>query len=164
MNKFKSYLLGAMIIAPLLAVMTLYMTSFRSAALSAAPARGNPTHGPSSNSVDTSPLVEEFAIRISDFKMAHHNGEANLIITIRYRFKAGITDASYPDYEPMVQNIKAYLTNYPNEVDYWEIINKKLSLIVFEKYPVMSNITSEIQVSSSRPGTYSRSSIVTRNR
>ncbi|HYP28829.1 MAG TPA: hypothetical protein VE262_19105 [Blastocatellia bacterium] len=171
MNKIKNSLLVAISIVALLSAMFVSITSLRSSALSAPSislVKGDMgvaiTHIPTSSSVNTSPLVEEFAFGLKGFKMDHHSGDRNLNITIRYVFKSGISDAAYPDYGPIIKGVKDFLTNYPNEVDYWEIINKRLTLMVLEKTPVISSITSEIQVSSSGPDSYFHSSIVTRNR
>jgi hypothetical protein len=70
----------------------------------------------------------------------------------------------YPDFQAIAKDIEDFLNNYPNKADYWEILNKKLTLLVLKKYPMIENITSEIQVSQSEKVSYTRSSIVTRSR
>jgi hypothetical protein len=60
-------------------------------------------------------------------------------------------------------SIEGFLNNYPNKVDYWEILNKKLTLLVLKKYRMLSSITTEIQVSPLPKVSYLRSSIVTRS-
>ncbi len=109
-------------------------------------------------------LIEEFSFLIKDFKIDHQGEHNNLNITIRYRYKAGVTKAEYPDFTLVLKDIEGMLTNYPNEDDYWEIVNKKITLMVLEKYPAITSITSEIQVSPSRNTPYLRSSIATRER
>jgi hypothetical protein len=47
----------------------------------------------------------------------------------------------------IAREIETLLTNYPNEEDYWEILNKKITLMVLEKYPAIAKITSQMQVS-----------------
>ena len=74
----------------------------------------------------------------------------------------GISNIEYPDFLSVAKDIQDFLTNYPNDGDYWEIVNKKLTQMVLEKYPVLSSITSEMQVSPSRLNSYIRSSIATR--
>jgi hypothetical protein len=109
-------------------------------------------------------LTEEFTFLIKDFKI-DHQGENNILnITIWYLYKAHLSNAEYPDFTVIAKEIETLLTNYPNKEDYWEIVNKKITLMVLEKYPAITKITSQIQVSPSPMNHYLRSSIVTRDR
>jgi hypothetical protein len=109
-------------------------------------------------------LVEQFSFLIKDFKIDHQGENNNLNITIWYRYKVHLSNAEYPDFMLIAKDIEAFLTNYPNEGDYWEILNKKITLMVLEKYPAIVKITSQLQVSPSPKDPYLRSSIVTRDR
>jgi len=109
-------------------------------------------------------LIEEFSFLIKDFKIDHQGEHNNLNITIRYRYKAGVTKAEYPDFTLVLKDIESTLTSYPNEGDYWEIVNKKITSMVLEKYSAITSVTCEIQVSPSRNTPYLRSSIASRER
>jgi hypothetical protein len=109
-------------------------------------------------------LTEEFSFLIQDFKIDHQSEVNNLNIKVRLRYENGISESKYPDFRAILKDIEGFLSNYPNKVDYWEILNKKLTLLVLRKYPMIENITSEIQVSPSEKVSYLRSSIVTRSR
>lgn len=109
-------------------------------------------------------LIEEFSFLIKDFKIDHQGEHNNLNITIRYRYRGGVTKAEYPDFTLVLKDIETMLTNYPNKDDYWEIVNKKITLMVLERYRAITRVTSEIQVSPSRNTPYLRSSIASRDR
>jgi hypothetical protein len=109
-------------------------------------------------------LSEEFSFFIQDFKMNHQSEVNNLNIKVRLRYENGISDSKYPDFRAIAKDIEDFLNNYPNKVDYWEILNKNLTLMVLKKYFMIASITSEIQVSPSQKVSYLRSSIVTRSR
>lgn len=108
--------------------------------------------------------IEEFSFLIEDFKMNHQSEINNLNIKVRVRYENNISDGRYPDFRAIAKDIKDFLSNYPNKIDYWEILNKKLTLLVLKKYSMIENITSEIQVSPSEKVAYLRSSIVTQSR
>jgi len=95
--------------------------------------------------------------------MTHQSELNNLNIKVRVRYENGIIESKYPDFRAIAKDIEDFLNNYPNKTDYWEIVNKKLTLLVLKKYPMLSSITSEIQVSPSQKVSYLRSSIVTRS-
>ena len=122
------------------------------------------TRTPPSTTVNSSLMVEEFSVLIKDFKIEHQGETNNLNITIQYRYRVNIADSEYPDFRPVVKDIEMFLKNYPNENDYWEILNKKITLFVLEKYPPITKVTCQLQVSPSPLVPYLRSSIVTRER
>jgi len=108
-------------------------------------------------------LTEEFSFLIQDFKMDHQSELNNLNIKVRLRYENSILESKYPDFREIANDIEGFLNNYPNKIDYWEILNKKLTLLVLKKYRMLSSITTEIQVSPSQKVSYLRSSIVTRS-
>ena len=121
-------------------------------------------HEPGATTVKSGGLVEQFSFLIKDFKIDHQGENNNLNITIWYRYKAHLSNAEYPNFMLIAKDIETLLTNYPNEEDYWEIVNKKITLMVLEKNPAIAKITSQMQVSPSPQDPYLRSSFVTRDR
>lgn len=109
----------------------------------------------------TSSFVEEFTFWITDWKMEHQSEVNHLNIHVRYRYIAGIVYPAYPDFRLILKDIEDFLTSYPNELDYWEIVNKRTGQMALKKYPVISTITIEIRVSPSQLDPYLRASIVT---
>lgn len=112
----------------------------------------------------TSSLSEMFTFWIKDFKMNHQAEINTLNITIHYSYVAGISEYRYPDFRLIARDVQDFLASYPNKVDYWELVNKRLTLMVMRKYLVLSTVTAEIQVSPSSLDPYLRASIVSRTR
>lgn len=109
-------------------------------------------------------LVEEFSFSLKDFKIDHQGENNTLNISISYRYVANITNAEYPDFRRLAKDVETLLTNYPNEDDYWEIVNKEVTSLLLKKYPALIGVTCELKVDPSRNVPYSRSSRVTRER
>jgi hypothetical protein len=112
--------------------------------------------------VDTNP-VEEFSFVIKDLKVDHQGGNT-LNISLRYRYKANVLVSDYPDFRLVAKDIETFLTKYPNDTDYWEVVNKKITLLVLDKYSAIASVTSQIDVSPTAAVPYFRSSITTRAR
>ena len=108
-------------------------------------------------------LVEEFSFVIKNLKVAHQGGNT-LNITVRYRYKSNVLVDDYPGFRLVAKDIETFLTNYPNDTDYWEIVNKKIPLLVLDKYSAIALVTSQIDVSPTTAVPYFRSSITTRHR
>lgn len=109
-------------------------------------------------------LVEEFSFLIKDFKI-DHQGENNILnISISFRYADKIVKSQYPDFRWLAKDVETLLTDYPNEDDYWEIVNKEITALLLKKYPAITTITCELKVDPSRLVSYTRSSRVTRER
>lgn len=109
-------------------------------------------------------LVEEFSFSLKDFKIDHQGETNNLSVSISYRYMANITKSEYPDFRWLAKDVETLLTNYPNEDDYWEIVNKEVTSLLLKKYSALTSVTCELKVDPSRNVPYSRSSRVTRER
>ena len=109
-------------------------------------------------------LTEEFLFAIKDFKV-EHQGEHNVLsIAVTMRYVLNVKNTDYPDYRAVARDIETFLTNYPNEKDYWEIVNKALTSMLLKKYPPLAIITCEITVDPVANSPYTRSSRVVRER
>lgn len=109
-------------------------------------------------------LIEEFSFLIKDFKIDHQTETSNLNISISYRYVNDIANSAYPDFRLLAKDVETFLTNYPNEDDYWEVVNKQLTLLLLKKYPEITRLTCEMKVDPTRLDPYSRSTRVTRVR
>ena len=164
MSKFRVYLSVVTRFAMLSGVLFFCTTSLYSDAIGCPVPKGISVKEPTaSKNTSLNSLAEEFSFLIQDFNMNHQSQVNNLNIKVRYCYETGITDGEYPDFRLIVKDVQDFLENYPDEVGYWEIVNKRLTQMVLKKYPVLSSITSEIQVSPARLAPYLRSSIVTRH-
>lgn len=109
-------------------------------------------------------LVEEFSFLLKDFKI-DHQGESNILnISLSYRYAVNIANSEYPDFRSLAKDVEIFLTNYPNEDDYWEIVNKQVTTLLLKKYPAITSLTCELKVEPSHLIPYVRSSRVTRER
>ena len=113
---------------------------------------------------DEEQLIEEFSFLIKDFKLDHQAESHNLNISISYRYVVNIANSDYPDFRLLAKDVETFLGHYPNEEDYWEIVNKKLTQSLLTKYPTISSITSEVRADPTPLDPYVRSSRVTRER
>ena len=64
----------------------------------------------------------------------------------------------------VAKDLENFLTTYPNEQDYWEIVNKAVTTMLLKKYPSIAMITCEISVEPVPNSPYIRSSRVIRSR
>ncbi|HQR36128.1 MAG TPA: hypothetical protein PLK30_25615 [Blastocatellia bacterium] len=110
------------------------------------------------------PTAEGFYFLMNDYKL-DHQGEINTLnIKLSYQYNTNIADNQYPDFIPIRKDVDKFLTEYPNEMTFWEIVNKQLTAMILEKYPALASVTCEIQVTPSPKYPFTRGSIVTRRR
>lgn len=103
---------------------------------------------------------EIFTFEVPTYAIQHQGG-AILSIKVAYRLTPEtIAQQNYPDFVPIRKDIDKFLVNYPNETDYWEIVNRKLVQFLLDKYPQMSSLSVEIDVMPTPQEPFRRSSIV----
>jgi hypothetical protein len=107
-------------------------------------------------------LVEQFGFSISDLNLDHQGERNTLNIVIRYRYRPNLSKAEYPDFTLIAKDVESLLTNYPDKTDYWELVNKRLTQMVLQKYSALAEITSQIEVAPTASVRFPRTSIVTR--
>ena len=111
-----------------------------------------------------SSLSEEFSFLIKDLKDDHQGELNNVNISVSFRYVVNIANSEYPDFRLLAKDVEVFLTDYPNEKDYWEIVNKNLTSLLLTKYPMIKSITVELTLDPTRLDPYTRSSRVTRER
>lgn len=109
-------------------------------------------------------LTEGFYFLMNDYKL-DHQGEVNTLnLKLSYEYISDIADDQYPDFIPIRKDVDKFLTDYPNEMTFWEIVNKQLTTLILKKYPGLASVTCEIQVTPSPKYPFTRGSIVTQHR
>jgi hypothetical protein len=91
---------------------------------------------------------ENFGFKISHYPIQHKD-YALLDLTIDYRINSNLETINphiYPDFTAIAQDIKNYLVNYPNEKDYWEIVNRKLTEFILNKYENINSLKIKIEI------------------
>jgi hypothetical protein len=61
---------------------------------------------------------------------------------------------------PIYTSIDHFLTNYPNETDFWEILNKSLTQQVLAQNPALDSLQINLEVLPTNRLPYNRASIV----
>ncbi|WP_413172892.1 hypothetical protein [Anabaena azotica] len=103
---------------------------------------------------------EVFTFQMSNYPIQHQGG-AILNVKVAYRMTPeAIAQNTYPDFVPIRKDIDKFFVNYPNEADFWEILNKKLVQMLLDKYPQMASLSIEIGVTPTVQEPLYRSSIV----
>lgn len=106
-------------------------------------------------------IEKHWNFEIDHYRMQHHNGLQTLNITVDCTSdKANLA----PKLLSIYSEISHFLGNYPNEDDYWEIINRELSKTLLQDYPDLSSVSITIEVLPTERLPYTRASVITQNR
>ena len=112
------------------------------------------------------PPEENFSFQLENYAI-EHQGQAVIDLTVDWDLKEGIgkdNPLEYPDFTPIRDFISDFLVNYPNETDFWEILNKNLvTSLLTEPIPtpfgveynldeVLDSITVDIDIESGSSG------------
>lgn len=106
-------------------------------------------------------IEKHWNFEIAHYRMQHHNGLQTLNITVDCTSdKANLA----PSLLSIYSEISHFLRNYPNEDDYWEIINRELSETLLQDYPELSSVSIMIEVLPTERLPYTRASMINQSR
>ena len=108
-------------------------------------------------------VQEQFEFVMRELKVAHQGGNT-LTLTLRYDYRPGLKPAEYPDFRRLAQTCEEFFKGYPNDKDYWEVLNLKLTARLLREFPAVAKMTVEIQVAPTDQIPFPRASTVTRTR
>jgi hypothetical protein len=103
---------------------------------------------------------EIFTFYMPTFATKHQNGAIlNFKVTYRYTPEA-IAKKDYLEFVAVTKEIEKYLTNYPNQTDFWEILNTNLVKQLLNKYPQMSALSIDFKIMPTSEAAFARTSTV----
>ncbi|MEG3975109.1 hypothetical protein QT970_10865 [Microcoleus sp. herbarium8] len=91
-----------------------------------------------------------------------HQGANQLNLDVDYQYKPEIAPNNYLDFGPLYQSIDNFLTKYPNETDFWEVVNKKLTQNILSENPALAAVDVNLNILPNQNLPYNRTSKVTR--
>ena len=109
-------------------------------------------------------IVHEFGFHIAKFPLEHQEELHKLELDVRYHYADGLPVDQYPDFVPIEQDVRDFLTNYKPEDTFWEVVNDQLAAHLLKKYPALADITIELTVDATPRLPHDRHSRVTRSR
>lgn len=75
-----------------------------------------------------------------------HQGPNVVDLKVHFGYAPNLSEKEYPDFEPLQPMGAAFLKDYPNNGDYWEVVVKKLANAYLEKAPLIASVSIEMQV------------------
>ncbi|WP_030006238.1 hypothetical protein [Picosynechococcus sp. NKBG042902] len=109
---------------------------------------------------------ESFGFTIDDYAIEHQDWAIlNIAVDFRYVDQPTAQRSNYINFVPLAAEIERFLREYPNETDYWEIMNRNLAESIFADHPQMSALKVKLDIAkSSGEEPYSRHSVVSLTR
>ena len=98
------------------------------------------------NSARKAHLTEQFGFSIKAYPYGFQRRENVIDIDVNYQYQDGITKPEYPNFLAIKKEIEAYIQNYPDKYQYWEILNKDIATMLAENYSVLENIEVDLTI------------------
>jgi hypothetical protein len=74
-----------------------------------------------------------------------HQGPQVIDLTVSLLFTPGLPETDYPEVTAFYRTVDKLMREYPNETDWWEIWNKRVTAALLEAYPMAARV--ELSVS-----------------
>ncbi len=95
---------------------------------------------------------ESFGFEMKDYAMDHHSlTTLDITVDFRYADQPVVQPSNYVDFVPIAEEIDRFLTEYPNEKDFWEIVNRNLTEKILNDNPAIDSLKIEMKVNAA-PG------------
>ncbi|ANV83884.1 hypothetical protein AWQ21_05500 [Picosynechococcus sp. PCC 7003] len=109
---------------------------------------------------------ESFGFTIDDYAIEHQEWAIlDIAVDFRYVDQPTAQRKNYINLVPIAAEIDRFLKAYPNETDYWEIVNRHLTELIFANHPQMSALKIKIDIAKgSKAEPYARHSVVSLTR
>ncbi|MEO0867362.1 MAG: hypothetical protein AAFY17_02720 [Cyanobacteria bacterium J06642_11] len=100
-------------------------------------------------------MEEFFGFKLKNYPV-EHQGDVVVDIDVVYRLIASseINHGNYPDFLPILQDIQSFMVAYPNETDYWEILNRNLGEYLLERHQQLAALDISITVLLQEPNPF----------
>jgi hypothetical protein len=109
-------------------------------------------------------LVEEYEFQLKNYAFDYQGQKNVLDIDVLYQYVTGITKPQYPDVVAVKKDLEQFMLNYPDKMQYWEILNKDATKMLLAKYPALATVTIKLQIFPNEQESFARTSTVTRSR
>ena len=107
-------------------------------------------------------LSEKFRFEMPNFEMFHHQEPKILDISASFRYRERME--TLPDFRVFEREIAEFLRSYPNQIDYWEILNRKLVSLMLQRHLCIEELAITIAVHGNDSIGFERASTVAMQR
>jgi hypothetical protein len=116
--------------------------------------------------IESTATGKMWSFAIKNYRMQHHQGLQRLNITVNgsYGGSSGNGGSSASQLLSLYADVYQFLRQYPNEDDYWEILNRELTKTLLHDHPNLASVTITLEVLPTDRLPYPRASIVSRAR
>lgn len=105
-------------------------------------------------------LLESYAVKINALQVNLDNGKYIIAVDLKWSFKKNVNASDYTDSNLIVNDVKNFLSTYPDKKDFWEVINHKLALFLINKYTSLASIKTKLIIPASPLDPYPHASTV----
>jgi len=90
--------------------------------------------------------VKDLSFSVQDYIVEHQWMTNKVNITVNYALKEDELSTHSEDLTLISNRIAQFLEGYPDEDDYWEVVNQRLTKTVFQEHPEMRSLTISLEI------------------
>ncbi len=106
--------------------------------------------------------LKDTSFTIKDYPIEHHHSKNVLDLEVKYTYKNPKISSSFEKNTNLSRQLQRLLEKYPNEDDYWEILNSNLTKQLLKQNKELSSVSIALAVHPNQKLPYERVSTVTR--
>lgn len=105
--------------------------------------------------------MQNWSVSVKGYAVEHHHMANTVNIAVKYALKESSTALNTANFMPLLNRVTQFLVEYPNENDYWEVVNRRLTETILQEHPEIRSLTISLEVLPRDPIPYTGISTVT---
>jgi hypothetical protein len=90
--------------------------------------------------------MQNWSFSVKGYAVEHQHIANTINIAVKYSLKESSTALNAANFMPLLNRMTQFFVEYPNEDDYWEVVNRRLTEMILQEHPEMRSITISLEV------------------
>jgi hypothetical protein len=90
--------------------------------------------------------MQNWSFSVKGYAVEHQHMANTVNIAVKYSLKENQTAFKATNFTPLLNRITQFFAEYPNEDDYWEVVNRRLTEMILQEQPEMRSLTISLEV------------------
>jgi|GEM_PF-3382014 len=91
-------------------------------------------------------VMQNWSFSVKGYAVEHHHMANTVNIAVKYSLKESSTALNTANFTPLLNRVTQFLVEYPNEDDYWEVVNCRLTETILQEHSEMRSLTISLEV------------------
>jgi hypothetical protein len=90
--------------------------------------------------------MQNWSFAVKGYTVKHQHIVNTVNVVVKYSLQGSSTTLNISNFMSLPNRITQFFVEYPNEDDYWEVVNRRLTEMILREHPEMRSLTISLEV------------------